>query len=338
MKNRRLIFIVLLGIFIILLGPRLVGLEESILLLRQANFFWVLLILASLGLLYISAAQLNRNILSKIGPKLPFLDNFRLALVGVFAIHLLPVGSLGGATLEWWFLKKRKFNSGQILLAFVLRTIYVYLSFALIFLVSAILINPETNLDAKERLVLYTIVFIAVAVFGYLVYMYKFEKLYFKRFHQLVGVYNFFRKLFKHSRIESAKIEATAQEIYHNAHQFTRDWRASVPIFYWGILYWIGDILCLYFALRSFGYSVDPTVLLFSYTVSTVLAMASFIPGGVGVMEASLSIIMISLGVPSAIAIISVLLYRLFAFWLLIPLGGWAFNSLRSGKKVDLVD
>jgi hypothetical protein len=55
-------------------------------------------------------------------------------------------------------------------------------------------------------------------------------------------------------------------------------------------------------------------------------------------MEASLSIIMISLGVPSAIAVISVLLYRLFAFWLLIPLGGWAFNSLRSGKKVDIVD
>lgn len=51
------------------------------------------------------------------------------------------------------------------------------------------------------------------------------------------------------------------------------------------LVYWLGDIFCLFFVFLSFGYLIHFGGLLLGYSVSARAGMAAFIPGGLGVCD-----------------------------------------------------
>ncbi len=83
------------------------------------------------------------------------------------------------------------------------------------------------------------------------------------------------------------------------------------------------------FFVGAFGRWVNPVALLVAYGVANIVAAIPITPGGLGVIEATLSGILVGFGTPRAIAIWGVLGWRLVNFWLPIPVGGAAYLSLR---------
>ena len=82
-------------------------------------------------------------------------------------------------------------------------------------------------------------------------------------------------------------------------------------------VYWFGHLFTLYAALRAFGVhdlEVSPLVLAFATGyVATALPLPG---GGSGGIEAALAFSLRALGVPLAPALLAVLVYRFFTFWL----------------------
>jgi hypothetical protein len=62
---------------------------------------------------------------------------------------------------------------------------------------------------------------------------------------------------------------------------------------------------------------------LLAFGVSQIVASLPFIPGGIGVVEGSLAVILVAYGTAKVPALAVVLFYRLLTFWLAI-LVGWA--------------
>jgi hypothetical protein len=60
-----------------------------------------------------------------------------------------------------------------------------------------------------------------------------------------------------------------------------------------------------------------------------VLAVLPITPGGLGVVEATLTSILVGFGTPRGAATLGVVAYRLINFWLPIPLGGVSYLSLQ---------
>jgi glycosyltransferase 2 family protein len=82
------------------------------------------------------------------------------------------------------------------------------------------------------------------------------------------------------------------------------------------------DILTLYFLFLAAGENISPGVLLAGYGLPILLGRIAFIlPGGVGVVESSMTMFYTGLGVPSSITVVVVLGYRLISFWLPSVLG-----------------
>jgi uncharacterized protein (TIRG00374 family) len=81
-------------------------------------------------------------------------------------------------------------------------------------------------------------------------------------------------------------------------------------------VYWFGDLLTLYAALRAFGVHLDPASLVLAYTTTFVLTAVPLPAGGSGGIEASLALTLHLLGAPLAPALLGVVVYRLFSFWL----------------------
>ncbi len=107
----------------------------------------------------------------------------------------------------------------------------------------------------------------------------------------------------------------------------------------WAVLNWLFDAASLWVFLRAFGESVRPDSLVVAFCVANVLAAIPLTPGGVGVIEVTLSTLLTFFGVPSATTALGVNSYRLAAYWMTIPLGAAAYLSLRVGRwRVDRKD
>jgi uncharacterized membrane protein YbhN (UPF0104 family) len=82
-------------------------------------------------------------------------------------------------------------------------------------------------------------------------------------------------------------------------------------------LYWTGDIACLWAALQLVGgKQITISALILAYSGGYVLSRRSLPAGGAGVVEIALTLALVGMGVPFAPALVAVLIYRLFNFWL----------------------
>ncbi len=93
--------------------------------------------------------------------------------------------------------------------------------------------------------------------------------------------------------------------------------------------YTIFDLLSMYLIFIAAGYNIKLGVLFAGYGLPYLLAKIAFIfPGGIGVVEATMAAIQTSLGVPSEISVVVILVYRLFSFWAPTLLGFAAMGYL----------
>jgi uncharacterized membrane protein YbhN (UPF0104 family) len=76
------------------------------------------------------------------------------------------------------------------------------------------------------------------------------------------------------------------------------------------------DMLTLYLVFVAAGHRVSPAVLLAGYGLPLLLGKAPLLPGGVGIVESTMTALYTALGVPNAVVVVAVLIYRFFSFWL----------------------
>lgn len=89
------------------------------------------------------------------------------------------------------------------------------------------------------------------------------------------------------------------------------------------------DFACLLFALRATGSRPQPALVLLAYAAAGVVALIPLTPGGLGIVEASLSGLLILAGVNAADAFLSTLTYRLASYWLPLLTGPFAYLAFR---------
>jgi uncharacterized membrane protein YbhN (UPF0104 family) len=104
--------------------------------------------------------------------------------------------------------------------------------------------------------------------------------------------------------------------------------RAGNPGLLGAIMWWAFDIACLWACFEAFGDSPAVAALVIAYFVG-MLANTLPLPGGVGGVDGGMVGALIAFGVEPELALIAVLGYRGFAFWLPIVPGAVAYLGLR---------
>ena len=96
----------------------------------------------------------------------------------------------------------------------------------------------------------------------------------------------------------------------------------------WSLLYWIGDLVSLWAALRAFGVTVSATAIVGAY-VTGYLAQSVPIPFiATGGVDAATTFTLTAVGVPIEVALLGVVAHRVFAFWLPVIPGLWSATVL----------
>jgi uncharacterized protein (TIRG00374 family) len=88
---------------------------------------------------------------------------------------------------------------------------------------------------------------------------------------------------------------------------------------------WTFDYLTLLAALAAIGSHPRPGLVLLAFCGAQVLAQIPVTPGGLGFVEAGLTAMLALAGVNAGDAVLATFAYRLFSYWLPLPLGLAAF-------------
>lgn len=325
---KTLIVLITVLIGIILIFPKIISLQETVKLLSQVNKFYLLLALMAEFVSYAAAAWLLGIILSRMGFKLKFIDRFRIGSIAAFAIHFLPIGTVGEGALDYYFLHAKRVKTGSIIITLILRIIITNAAFLFLFLVSMFIVPAASHTSPKLAI---AVISLAVVITGgaiYLYYLYKNKNKFKNIWKRLISFFNKpVEKLRGRPLTENMENEVF-EDIYRGLHLFSRKKRFSALAILAGVIYWLGDIACFFFVFLSFGYLINFGVLTFSYSLSTLAGMISFIPGGLGVTEGSLGLIFNSFSIPLSISLVSILVFRILSFWIWIPIGLISYLTL----------
>jgi hypothetical protein len=106
------------------------------------------------------------------------------------------------------------------------------------------------------------------------------------------------------------------------------------------VLNWLLDYLVLVTALYAIGANPRPSLILVAFAGAAVLGMIPITPGGIGFVEFGLVGMLVASGIPGPDATLATLAYRLFQFWIPIPVGAVAYVLFkrRYGKPADLIE
>jgi uncharacterized protein (TIRG00374 family) len=89
------------------------------------------------------------------------------------------------------------------------------------------------------------------------------------------------------------------------------------------------DFGCLLAALRATGADPRPSLVLLAYAAAGIVALVPLTPGGLGIVEASLTGLLILAGVHPGYAVLATLAYRVASYWLPLLAGPPAYLAFR---------
>ena len=135
------------------------------------------------------------------------------------------------------------------------------------------------------------------------------------------------------AKFKKPAIDESVERTIHNfssaAHLITKNPRKTVQSFLWTTLSSICEMSC--FVLVGFAFGVHhPEALICGYVVATLFAMISFVPQGVGVVEAAVTVAFALFGIDSATGLAVVIVYRGIVFWLPFLVGAVVIQRIKA--------
>lgn len=118
------------------------------------------------------------------------------------------------------------------------------------------------------------------------------------------------------------------------------DPRRRLVVLGWAGGNWLFDAASLWVCLWAYGLTVHPAALLMAYGAANLVGLLPLTPGGLGVVEGVLVPALVALGGAAVAPVtLGVLTWRLFEFWLPIPVAGLAYLLIRwpqtMGRRMD---
>jgi uncharacterized membrane protein YbhN (UPF0104 family) len=104
-------------------------------------------------------------------------------------------------------------------------------------------------------------------------------------------------------------------------------------------LYWGGNVACLWASLHSVGETLPLPELLLAFAAGHAATILPLPLGGVGGVDAAMTYALTVVGVPLALALVAVGVYRLFAFWApTLPAIAALFLVRRAGSRLAALE
>lgn len=329
----QILFFILSIVFIYIFLTKFGEIKSAILTLSGGIWYFIIASLILQGIAIYNRGALFHSLYDYFSVKDTLARFVKIALASNFLNLAAPSGGFSGIALFISEAKTQGVTKSKVVIINLIYYFLIYgfflfvLLFGLFYLFFNNQLHPYQLVTAGILfgIVLFILVFVLVAIEGIV------------RFKKLVGFFativNFFSKLLVRRKvITEPQIRIIAEEASETSGLLVKNWRNLTLTVLHVILTQIIDILTLYYLFLAFGFYIYPGVLITAYAVGFLFQFISITPSGVGVVEATMILVLTGMKVPVEIATIVVLGYRFITFWLPFAIGFVAFRILKREK------
>lgn len=307
--GRYLPTLILLGLAVHLLLPRLTELEHSLSVLKGMALWAVALAAVSQALSYVGSGLVLRATVAVVGQRLPVARGTLITLASA-STGLVAGGAVGNAAATYRWTRGNGVSNEGALLAGWLPALFNDGALTLVGVLGLLHLLATHDLSALQ-LIGFGLTLLLLGSFAGLMLWGVHRR------PQLtalaVRTASRWARL-RRRRYEPAATEATVARLFGAWDVLrTGGWRGPALGAALNVAF---DMLTLYFLFVAAGHAVSPGVLLAGYGLPLLLGKVSFLPGGVGIVEGTMASLYKSLGVPDGVTVVVILAYRALSFWL----------------------
>ena len=317
--RRGLVLLVLALIVEYLVIPELVGASKNLSLLGRVNIGWMIAGLALEAVSLFCYALLTRALLPPGGrPGLSRL--FRIDLAAAAVAHVVPAGTVGSAGIGYRLFTAEGVDGTDAAVMMATKGIGSTVMLNVLLWLSLVISIPLAGFHPIYVSVAITGA-VALALAGLLVFGLTRGEGRATRIVHAVG-----RRIpgVGGDRLERIFLQAGTSLI-----ALARDRQVMRAALAWAALNWLLDAASLWCFVAAFGSFVNPAELFAAYGIANVLGVLPVTPAGLGVIDSTAPLLLVSFGITRSIATLGVLAWRLVNFWLPIPAGAAAYVSLK---------
>jgi glycosyltransferase 2 family protein len=309
-KVRRYLFLlIVLGLSLYLLVPQVARMEHAFRVAFTLKIPFVALSLGAQILSYLGSGYLLRTVV-RLVPKPVSVVEGALVTVGANSVGTLGGGVLGTAGMTYLWLRQRGVNPGAAGLGGWIPIFLNDATLAIVTLIGLLTLVLLKTLSSLLVLGFALAVLILAGGMGVLLWSLTHRE---KLMPLVMAIASFTAKI-RRKAINRHAAEVALRHLLEAWDALLEGgWRGPAI----GAALNTGfDMLTLAFLFLSAGHGVSVRVLIAGFGVPQLLGKLTVILGGIGVVETTMVGLYAALGVPAPIAVVVVLVYRLFSFWL----------------------
>ncbi len=303
--------------------PKLAGLQGTWDRLDQGDPIWLAVAAGFEVLSFGGYIVLFRTVFVRGGSRINWRESYEITMAGLAATRLFAAAGAGGVALTAWALRRSGMEPRVVACRLVAFMSLLYAVYMATLVVDGVLLR--VGLLPGNAPLGFTVIPAAVGGLAIGVFLAisllpaDFER----RLTALAGPR-------RHPRLarwarRAATVPATLATGVRTALSLVR---AGEQGLLGAVAWWAFDIAVLWACFHAFGDPPSKAVIVMAYFVG-MLANALPLPGGIGGVDGGMIGTFIAFGVPGGLAVVAVLAYRAFAFWLPTIPGAVAYLQLR---------
>jgi uncharacterized membrane protein YbhN (UPF0104 family) len=281
-----------------LLIARAAGFAEVREAIGKADATWFAVCLAAQALALWAYADVFRGAFRwHGGPDLGFRLSAHVMLASIGATRVFAAGGVGAIAATYWCFLRARFSAGDALARVLGFNLLFYVSFGVGAWLAALL--TATGIGGDESIAL-TLPWLVLVPFCFCAAVLVTQP---ARVGSTRPGGSFVRRALAYAIAAAAWVRRVLRD--------PEGRRLLVS----SALYWVGNLVCLWASLRSVGETLPLPELVLAFAVGHTAMILPLPLGGVGGVDAALTFALTAVGLPLAVALVAVGVYRLFAFW-----------------------
>jgi uncharacterized protein (TIRG00374 family) len=322
-----LVAVVLLTVAIYVLFPKIVGLDDALGKIGDGDPIWIGIALAFNVVAFGAYVALFRGVVGEKVIHLTVAESYQITMAGLAATRLFSAGGAGGILLTYWALRKAGMERRRSVCRMIAFLVVLYSFYLLALVVFGTLLR--TGVLPGEAPLSVTVIPAAFAgaalilMFALALVPEDFERRIARMTHGRFG-----KAAHWLATAPATFAQGTRTAIAFMRHPSQGGLAVAGAIGFWG-----ANIGILWASFQAFGVAVPFGVIVQGFFVGMVANLFPLAPGGVGAVDAGMIGAFVVFGIPHDEVFVSVLTYRVIAFWVPLPPGVIAFFQLRKTVK-----
>jgi uncharacterized protein (TIRG00374 family) len=317
------IAVILLTVAIYVLVPKLLDLEDALAKIGDGDPVWIVIALAFNVVAFAAYVALFRGVVGEKVIHLSVKESYQITMAGLAATRLFSAGGAGGILLTYWALRKAGMERRRSICRMIAFLVVLYSFYLLALVIFGVLLR--TGVLPGDNPVSVTIIPASLAGVAFvIILLLAFLPEDFERRIEGMTSGRFGRIAQRVATAPATFAQGSRTAIAFMRHPSQGGLAVAGAIGFWG-----ANIGILWASFQAFDVAVPFGVIVQGFFVGMVANLFPFAPGGVGAVDAGLIGAFVVFGLPQEEVFVSVLTYRVIAFWVPIPPGIVAFFQLR---------